>query len=146
MLPIATEILTITEQNPGEFVSVVNDEFFAARKIRNPNEYLRSMLTLGRNQLIQEIAVSDREQKVDTAVHKSFKSSVFSASFLLDADMNFIMLTYFGEKTDPNSSYIEAMMNAMRAIDAIENSLDSSKSPTSSKKFNSPQISRGHNA
>lgn len=144
MLPIATEILTITEQNPGEFVSVINDEFFSERRIKNPNEYLQAMLTLGRNKLIHEIAVSNREDKVETAVHRSFRSSVFSASFLVDADMNFIMLTYFGEKTDPNSSYIDALMSVMRAIDAIENSLTSSNSPTPNGKFSGP-LSKNNN-
>lgn len=135
MLPIATEVLAITEQNPNEFVSIVNDEFFSERKVRNPNEHLKAMIILARSKLFEEIATSSRVQKIETTVHRSFKNSVFSASFLLDDDMNFIFLTYFGEKMSGTTTHIEALIHVMTVLDALELDLDSPRPRNNSQKF-----------
>lgn len=128
MLPIATEVFTVTEQSPGQFVSVLNDEFFAARKVRDPNRYLKAMILMGRDQVLREIATTDRTQTVDIAVHKSFRSSVFSASFLLDEEMKPILLTYFGEQTDPTTYYTQALVHVLEVLDLLENDLAGSPS------------------
>lgn len=123
MQPIATEVFTITEQNPGQYVSVLNDEFFAERQVRNPNPHLSAMLLIGRHKLIEEIARADRTRTVETAVHRSFRTSVFSASFLLDEEMNLILLTYFGEKTSSKTNYAEALVHVLEVFDILENDL-----------------------
>lgn len=123
MLPIATEVFTITEQNPGEYVSILNDDFFKLNGVTDPNRHLKSMLLLGRHKLLREISTADRTKTVETAVHKSFRSSVFSASFHLDEDSNLIFLTYFGEKTPPSTNYIEALVHVVEVISILENDL-----------------------
>lgn len=125
MLPVATEVFTITEQTPGRYVSVLNDQFFAARQIRDPNSHLKAMLTLGRHKLLQEIARANRSRTVERAVHRSFKSSVFSASFLLDEDMKLILLTYFGEGTPLDTNYAESLVHVLEVLDILENDLNS---------------------
>lgn len=133
MLPIATEVFTVTEQSPGQFVSVLNDEFFAARKVRDPNRYLKAMILMGRDQVLREIATTDRTQTVDIAVHKGFRSSVFSASFLLDEEMKPILLTYFGEQTDPTTYYTQALVHVLEVLDLLENDLAGAPSLPRSK-------------
>ena len=125
MLPIATEVFTITEKNPGQYVSILNDEFFSDRQIKDPNRHLKSMLVLGRHKLLKEIGTADRTRTVETAVHSSFRDSVFSASFLLDEDMGLILLTYFGEKTSSSTNYAEALVHVLEVLDLLENDLDS---------------------
>lgn len=123
MLPIATEVFTVTEQNPGQFVSVLNDDFFSSRGVRNPNRYLKAMILMGRDQVLREMATTDRTQTVDIAVHKSFRNSVFSASFLLDEEMKPILLTYFGEQTDPATHYTQALLHVLEVLDILEHDL-----------------------
>ena len=124
MLPVATEVFTITEQTPGNFVSLLNDDFFAERQVRNPNSYLKAMLVIGRHKILQEISRADRSQTVDIAVHRSFRDTVFSASFLLDDDMDLILLTYFGEKTPADTNYAEALVHVLEVLDILENDLN----------------------
>lgn len=124
MLPIATEVFTITEQNPGQYVSLLNDDFFALNQVRNPNRHLKAMLLLGRQQILQEIATVDRRRTVETAIHKSFKTSVFSASFLLDEERNLLLLTYFGEKTPAGTNYAEALVHVLEVLSILENDLN----------------------
>ena len=124
MLPVATEVFTITEQTPGNFVSLLNDEFFAERQVRNPNSHLKAMLLIGRHKILEEIARVDRKQTVDIAVHRSFRNTVFSASFLLDEDMELILLTYFGEKTPSDTNYAEALVHVLEVFDILENDLN----------------------
>lgn len=125
MLPIATEVFTITEQNPGEYVSLLNEEFFLERAIRDPNRHLKAMLVLARNKLLLEIGSAERSQTVETAVHRNFRSTVFSSSFLLDEDMNLIFLTYFGEQTPEGTNYAEALVHVLEVLDILENDLGS---------------------
>lgn len=137
MQPIATEVFTVTEQQPGRYVSFLNDDFFAARGVRDPNKHIKSMLLLGRNKLMGEIARADRTRTVETAVHRNFKSSVFSVSFLLDDDMNLIFLTYFGEQTPRNTNYAEALVHVLEVLDILENDLDGDRSPVN-RSFGQP--------
>jgi len=125
MLPIATEIFTVTEQNPGEYVSMLNEEFFLQREIQDPNRHLKAMLVLARNKLLLEIGSAERTRTVETAVHRSFRSTVFSTSFLLDDDMNLIFLTYFGEQTPRDTNYAEALVHVLEVLDILENDLGS---------------------
>ncbi len=129
MLPIATEVLTVTEQNPGQFVSIVNDDFFAERGIRNPTKPLKAMLTIARHKLLQEIGSADRTRTIDQTVHRNFRSSVFSASFLLDEDMELMFLTYFGERVERSTSYVSALIHVLEVLDALENDLGEESRP-----------------
>ncbi len=123
MLPIATEVFTLTEQRPGHYVSLLNDEFFAERQVRDPNRYLKAMLLIAREKLMREIGSCDRARTIETALHKNFKSTVFSASFLLDEEMNLILLTYFGEQTPVETNYAEALVHVLEVFSILENDL-----------------------
>ena len=125
MLPVAIEVFTITEQLPGRYVSLLNDDFFAGRRVKDPNGALKAMLLLGRHKLLREIGTAERTQTVDTAVHRSFRDTVFSASFLLDENMELILLTYFGEKTPRGTNYAEALVHVLEVLDVLENDLNS---------------------
>lgn len=129
MLPIATEVLTVTEQNPGQFVSIVNDDFFAERGVRNPSKPLKAMLTIARHKLLQEVGTADRIRTIEQTVHRNFRSSVFSVSFLLDEDMELILLTYFGEKAHPSTGYVSALIHVLEVLDALENDLGDESKP-----------------
>lgn len=123
MLPIATEVFTLTEQRPGHYVSLLNDEFFTERQVRDPNRYLKAMLLIAREKLMREIGGCDRTRTIETALHKNFKSTVFSASFLLDDEMNLILLTYFGEQTPTSTNYAEALVHVLEVFSILENDL-----------------------
>lgn len=140
MLPIATEVFTITEQRAGSYVSILNDQFFAEHDVRNPNSYLKAMLTLGRDRILKEIARTDRARTVDTAVHRSFRDTVFSASFLLDEHMELILLTYFGEKTPTDTNYAEALVHVLEVLDILENDLNGIEARTQGRNVASAAI------
>lgn len=141
MLPIATEVLTVTEQLPGRYVSLLNDDFFAERGVRDPTKKIKAMLLLGRNKLMEEIGRTDRSKVVETAVHKNFRSSVFSVSFLLDSDMNLVFLTYFGEQTPRDTNYAEALVHVLEVLDILENDLGGDRSPLN-RSFGGSKIPR----
>lgn len=146
MLPIATEVFTVTEQDPGRYVSVLNDAFFAERQIRDPNRYLRAMLLIAREKLLREIGTADRTSTVETAVHRSFKTSVFSASFLLDEDMNLVFLTYFGEKTASDTNYAEALTHVLEVLSILEGDIGDGTRGPGKKLRPKPAVGRAQRA
>lgn len=129
MLPIAVELLTVTEQNPREYVSILNEEFFIARGIKDPNSYLKSMLIISREKLLNEISTADRRRTVECTPNRSFRDSVMSISFLLDEDFELILLTYFGKKIPPETSYVVALSRVLELVVALEDSISAMEKP-----------------
>lgn len=129
MLPIAVEVLTVTEQNPREYVSLLNEEFFMSNGVKDPNAYLKAMFTISREKLVQEISTSDRRKTVECTPHRSFKDSVLSMSFLLDEDSQLILLPYFGKKIPPDTSYPVALTHVLEIIMQLEASIDAMNKP-----------------
>lgn len=129
MLPIAVEVLTVTEQNPREYVSLLNEEFFTSRGIKDPNSYLKAMFTISREKLIREISTSDRRKTVECTPHRSFKDTVLSMSFLLDEDSQLILLPYFGKKIPSGTSYPVALTHVLEIIMQLEASIDAMSKP-----------------
>lgn len=129
MLPIAVEVLTVTEQNPREYVSLLNEEFFISRGVKDPNSYLKAMFTISREKLVQEIATSDRRKTIECTPHRSFKDTVLSMSFLLDEDSQLILLPYFGKKISPETSYPVALTHVLEIIMQLEASIDAMDRP-----------------
>lgn len=129
MLPIAVEVLTVTEQNPREYVSLLNEEFFISRGIKDPNSYLKAMFTISREKLVQEISTSDRRKTVECTAHRSFKDTVLSMSFLLDEDSKLILLPYFGKKIPSDTSYPVALTHVLEIVMQLEASIDAMDKP-----------------
>lgn len=140
MLPIATEVFTVTERASRKFTATVNHEFFAANKVKDPGRYLNEMLILARRSLLKEVATVDRRQTVSNAGRTSCKDEVFSARFFLDGEQNLHLLVYFGTRTSPDKNYLQAVIHVLEVFGILETDLTESSGATG-RKFGGPVVS-----
>lgn len=120
MKPIAIEAALITEHAGGLATLAINNELFEPLSVREREQLIRSILTLSRNKLNEDLELVSGHERIAVSPDPTHQNCVMQLRVLVSPQGRFTLLTYFGAQADPETRLHDGLLHALEVVAVCE--------------------------